>query len=63
MLWRFMEVSSSSKRATPEIEGKSGRPNMKHQKPDTSRADGTKREKGNEAEGATSKEEEKQQEN
>ena len=39
-----MEVSSSSKRATPEIEGKGGRPNMKHQKPDTSRPSADKRE-------------------
>ena len=50
-----MEVSSSSKRATPEIEGKAGRPNTKHQKPDTSRADGTKRDKGSEAEGTPAK--------
>ena len=28
-----MEVSSSSKKATPEIEGKGGKPNIKHQKP------------------------------
>ena len=50
-----MEVSSSSKRATPEIEGKAGRPNTKHQKPDTTRADGTKRDKGSETEGTPAK--------
>jgi hypothetical protein len=50
-----MEVSSSSKRAMPEIEGKAGRPNTKHQKPDTTRADGTKRDKGSEAEGTPAK--------
>ena len=50
-----MEVSSSSKRATPEIEGKSGRPNMKHQKPDTTRPNAEKRDKGSEAEGTPAK--------
>ena len=50
-----MDVSSSSKRATPEIEGKAGRPNMKKQHFDTSRPDGTKRDKGSEAEGTPAK--------
>ena len=50
-----MEVSSSFKRATPAIEGKAGRANTKHQKPDTTRPDGTKREKGTEAEGTPAK--------
>ena len=39
-----MEVSSSSKTATPAIEGKGRRPNIKHQKPDTSRHNADKRE-------------------
>ena len=38
-----MDESSTSKRATPAIEGKAGRPNTKHQKPNTSRPDAEKR--------------------
>ena len=41
MLWRFHQVAKEQ----PEIEGKAGRPNTKHQKPDTTRTDGTKKTK------------------